>query len=108
RKAESGKFAELHNTGMALGVMDDAEFGMSNPVTLHNGDIVLVGTDGIWEASNTSGQMYGKERLVDLISLHKDESAQQIAYSVVESVLDFCSGASQADDITLLVIKCTS
>jgi sigma-B regulation protein RsbU (phosphoserine phosphatase) len=88
--------------------MDDAEFGRSDPVTLHAGDIVLVGTDGIWEASDTSGQMYGKERLIELIGLHKDESAQQIASSVVESVLDFCSGAPQTDDITLLVIKCTN
>ncbi len=108
RKAETGKFTELHNTGMALGVMDDAEFGRSDPVTLHAGDIVLVGTDGIWEASDTSGQMYGKERLIELIGLHKDESAQQIASSVVKSVLDFCSGAPQTDDITLLVIKCTN
>lgn len=108
RKAETGEFTELHNTGMALGVMRDAEFGRSDPVTLHAGDIVLVGTDGIWEATDTSRQMYGKERLIELIDLHKDESAQQIAASVVESVLDFCSGAPQADDITLLVIKCTN
>jgi len=108
RKAETGKFAELHNTGMALGIMEDAEFGQSDPVTLHSGDIVLVGTDGIWEASDNSGQMYGKQRLTDLIGLHKDESARQIASSVVESVLDFCSGAPQTDDITLLVIKCTN
>jgi len=108
RKAETGKFTELHNTGMALGVMEDAEFGQSDPVTLGSGDIVLVGTDGIWEASDTSGQMYGKQRLIELIGLHKDESAQQIASSVVESVLDFCSGVPQTDDITLLVIKCTN
>jgi len=108
RKAETGKFGELRNTGMALGVMADAEFGQSDPVTLGSGDIVLVGTDGIWEASNTSGQMYGRQRLIDLIGLHKDESAEQIASSVVESVLDFCSGAPQTDDITLLVIKCTN
>jgi len=52
--------------------------------------------------------MYGKQRLIELIGLHKDESAQQIASSVVESVLDFCSGVPQTDDITLLVIKCTN
>ena len=107
-KAESGEFTELYNTGMALGIVYDAEFSNSDPVTLQVGDIVLVGTDGIWEATDTSGQMYGKQRLIDLIGLHKDESAQQIASSVVESVLDFYSGAPQTDDITLLVIKCTN
>ena len=74
RKAETGKFTELHNTGMALGVMDDAEFGQSDPVTLGAGDIVLVGTDGIWETSDNSGQMYGKQRLMDLIGLHKEKT----------------------------------
>lgn len=105
-KAQSGGITELPNTGMALGIMEDAEFSNSDPVTLKIGDIVLVGTDGIWEAADTSDQMYGKERLIELIRQRKDESAKQIAACVVESVLDFCSGAPQTDDITLLVIKC--
>lgn len=105
--AESGKFTEMENTGMPLGVMDDAQFGQANPVTLCAGDIVVIGTDGIWEAHNASDQMYGKKRLVDLISSHKDKSARQIASLVVESVLEFCADTPPADDITLLVIKCT-
>ena len=105
--AESGKFTEMENTGMPLGVMDDAQFGQADPVTLCAGDIVVIGTDGIWEARNASSRMYGKERLIDLISSHKDKSARQIASLVVESVLEFCSDTPPADDITLLVIKCT-
>lgn len=105
--AESGKFTELDNTGMPLGIMDDAQFGQADPVTLQAGDIVVIGTDGIWEAHNASGRMYGKERLTDLISLHKSKSARQIASLVVESVLEFCSDTAPADDITLLVIRCT-
>ena len=106
--AESRKFIEMENTGMPLGVMDDAQFDQVDPVTLCVGDIVIVGTDGIWEAQNASDQMYGKGRLIDLISLYKDKSAQQIASLVVESVLEFCSDTPPADDITLLVIKCTN
>ena len=105
-KAESGDIIELPNTGMALGIMDDAKFSKSDPVALQVGDIALVGTDGIWEAANTSGQMYGKERLIDVVRRHRDKSANQLASTVVESVLDFCSGAPQTADITLLVIKC--
>jgi len=104
--AESAEFTELQNTGMPLGIMDDAQFGREGPVTLKAGDIVLVGTDGIWEARTVTEEMYGKDRLIDLISASKNESAEKIASSVVQSVLDFCSGAAQADDITLLVIKC--
>jgi len=104
--AESGNFTELENTGMPLGIMDDAQFDQADAVTVRTGDIVVIGTDGIWEAHNAPGQMYGKERLTDLISSHKDKSARQIASLVVESVLEFCSDTTPADDITLLVIKC--
>jgi len=102
---DSGKFTEMENTGMPLGIMQDAHFGQADPITLCAGDIVVVGTDGIWEAHNPTGRMYGKERLTDLIRLHKDKSARQIASSVVESVLEFCSDTAPTDDITLLVIK---
>ena len=105
-KAKSTEFTELENTGMPVGIMDDAQFSQGGPITMESGDIVLIGTDGIWEAFNASGQMYGKERLVDLIKEYKDESAQQMASSVVESVLDLCSGTALTDDVTLLVIKC--
>jgi sigma-B regulation protein RsbU (phosphoserine phosphatase) len=105
--SESDNFSEMDNTGIPLGIMYEAQFEQADPVTLWSGDIVVVGTDGIWEAQNASGRMYGKERLIELIRLHKDKSARQIASLVVESVLEFCSDTPPADDITLLVIKCT-
>jgi len=105
--AETGKFTSMENTGMPLGIMEDAQFDQADPVTLQAGDIVVIGTDGIWEAHNTSGQMYGKQRLIDLISVKKGKSAREIASSVVESVLEFCLDTAPADDVTLLVIKCT-
>lgn len=104
--AQSAEFSELQNTGMPLGIMDDAEFGQADPIALRTGDIAIVGTDGIWEARNASEEQYGKERLLDLIVTHKDESAEEIASAVVDSVLDFCSDSAPADDITLVVIKC--
>jgi len=105
--AESDNFTEMENTGMPLGVSYDAKFDQAEPVTLYVGDVVVIGTDGIWEASNASGQMYGKERLIELIRLNKDKSAGQITSLVVESVMEFCSDTPPVDDITLLVIKCT-
>ena len=106
--AQTGEFSELDNTGMPLGIMEDAEFGQADPITLKIGDIMMIGTDGIWEARNTSDETYGKKRLLDLIIDHKDESAEQIASIVVKSVLDFCSDCAPTDDITLVVIKCTA
>ncbi|OHB76017.1 MAG: hypothetical protein A2Z25_22225 [Planctomycetes bacterium RBG_16_55_9] len=107
-RAQSAEFSDLENTGMPLGIMGDAEFGQADRVTLLAGDIVIIGTDGIWEARNASDEMYGKERLLNLISAHKDESAGQMASSVVASVLEFCSDSAPTDDITLVVIKCVA
>lgn len=105
--ADSGKFSEMENTGMPLGIMEDAQFGQAEPVKLQAGDIIVIGTDGIWEARNASNEMYGKERLNDLIRSNKEKTASQIASLVVESVLKFCSDTPPTDDITLVVIKCT-
>lgn len=106
-KAETGRFSEMENTGMPIGITEDARFKQDGPVTLRAGDIVLIGTDGIWEAFNSSGQMFGKERLSGLIVEQRDQTAEQIVSAVVESVLEFSAGAVRTDDITLLVIKCT-
>lgn len=97
----------MANTGIPLGIEEDAKFEQGGPVTLRAGDIVLIGTDGIWEAFNASGRMYGKERLNTLMGEQSHQSAEQIASAVVESVLEFSAGAARTDDITLLVIKCT-
>jgi sigma-B regulation protein RsbU (phosphoserine phosphatase) len=106
-RQESDTFEELPNTGPLTGYMKDMPYEQAGPVTLETGDILLVGTDGIWEAESTDGQPYGKERLYELIRAHKDHSAQQIVDMIIESVEDFCAPVAPTDDVTLIVIKAT-
>ncbi|MHC4773622.1 MAG: PP2C family protein-serine/threonine phosphatase [Planctomycetota bacterium] len=103
RKANT--FEELPNTGPLTGYMKDMPYEQAGPVTLETADILLVGTDGIWEAEDPNGKPYGKERLYDLIRKYQDNSAQEIVDVVVESVEDFCAPTAPADDVTLIVIK---
>ncbi|MHC4881221.1 MAG: SpoIIE family protein phosphatase [Planctomycetota bacterium] len=103
RKADA--FEELPNTGPLTGYMKDMPYEQAGPVTLETDDVLLVGTDGIWEAENPDAEPYGKERLHELIQMYKDRSAQQIVDVVVESVEDFCAPVAPADDVTLIVIK---
>ncbi len=100
-------FSELPNTGMVLGVLDDAEFTRCGPITLNPGDIVLVGTDGIWEAQGPDGAMYGKSRLMDTMRQHRDNSAEDLCQAVMDSVIAFCNKAPIIDDITLIAVKCS-
>ena len=99
------RFEELPNTGPLTGYMKNMPYEQAGPVTLEPGDVLLVGTDGIWEAESSSGQSYGKERLHELIRTCKTQSAQQIVDAVIQSVEEFCLPATPEDDVTLIVIK---
>jgi sigma-B regulation protein RsbU (phosphoserine phosphatase) len=72
---------------------------------LSEGQIIAVGTDGIWEAFNLDGEMFGKDRLRELIRSNADQSAGTILNTVYEELKQFTAGRKNEDDITLVIIK---
>ncbi len=104
-RRSTGKFEELPNTGVPLGIMEDATFDSVEPVTLESGDVVAIGTDGIWEAANAAGDMFGKDRMREVLSACADSSAAEIHNAVVAAVNEFLGQTHQQDDITLVIIK---
>jgi sigma-B regulation protein RsbU (phosphoserine phosphatase) len=104
-RRRTGKIEELANTGIPLGIFDGAEYGPERMVTLESGDLVVIGTDGIWEASNPAGEMFGRQRLRDLLSAGADMTADEIHAGVVDAVKSFRGEHPQEDDITLVVIR---
>ncbi|HEX7959912.1 MAG TPA: SpoIIE family protein phosphatase [Terriglobales bacterium] len=70
------------------------------------GDAVLLYTDGITEALNDEGEEFGEERLLQAARQHRELSLQELLSSVAEKARRF-SPDEQADDITLIVAKCT-
>ncbi len=91
--------------GMPLGIIEEAVFEKGEPIRMAPGDMLLVGTDGIWEAFDPDGEQFGKERLMTMLSEHVDDSAEQVCQAVIEAVKAFRGPAPQTDDITLIVIK---
>jgi sigma-B regulation protein RsbU (phosphoserine phosphatase) len=65
----------------------------------------MMGTDGIWEAQNPHGKMFGKERFKDIIRENADRPAKDIIQGVIEAVDRFCHPLEKADDVTLVVTK---
>jgi len=102
---QTGRIEELPNTGMPVGLMEEASYEQLGPVFLQAGDVVVVGTDGIWEARDRRGEMFGKERLRDIITKRADEPAERICSRIIEEVTEFMGSTAQSDDITLVVIK---
>lgn len=101
----TGEFEELKGNGLALGVIDGFKYIEYQRNDLDNGQIITIGTDGIWEAVNTRGQMFGKKRLLDIIGKNAVASADDILNAVYVELNQFMSGTKPEDDITLVIIK---
>jgi sigma-B regulation protein RsbU (phosphoserine phosphatase) len=72
---------------------------------LREGQIILLGTDGIWEARNDSGEMFGKEPIYQALRRHGEADAHGILTACIDSLERFRDGAAVEDDVTLIVIK---
>jgi phosphoserine phosphatase RsbU/P len=99
------KFEELKGDGIALGVKEDFTYIENIKAGLTNGQIIAIGTDGIWEAFNGQGEMFGKDRFRDVIRRKAGEPAGNILSAVYDNLHQFTMGQQSKDDITLVIIK---
>lgn len=98
------RFTELDGPGMALGIDPNFVFEGRRAGLGRSGQIILIGTDGIWEAHNAAGEMFGKARLRAIIRRHHRAPAAALRDAVFET-LDAFTDTRTEDDITLAVIK---
>jgi sigma-B regulation protein RsbU (phosphoserine phosphatase) len=92
--------------GIVLGVSPDAAYAQV-VVPIGPGDIVVLYTDGLTEATNERGELYTIDRLCEDIVRHRDAPAQELADSVFATVRAFASNELR-DDSTILVLRVTS
>ena len=71
---------------------------------LHPGDLVLAHTDGVIEASNSSGQEWGIDGLLQAAEARRTQSADELVESILDS-MDAFSGGVQTDDATVAVLR---
>ncbi|UCD80954.1 MAG: SpoIIE family protein phosphatase [Desulfobacterales bacterium] len=98
-------FTDLGGRGMALGVNPGYDYREGGVIDLSGGQVLLIGTDGLWETQNPFYEMFGKNRLEAIIRRHSKTSADTILGSIIHGVQEFRGSAKQEDDITLAVIK---
>ena len=94
----------LRQTGMVLGPSRDAAYSRGF-VTLDVGDVLVLYTDGIVEATDARDQEFGIDRLKRVIAQNRDRTADEIVNAILQGVAAFTRGAVPQDDRTLLVIR---
>ena len=71
----------------------------------HQGDVLVLYSDGIPEARNRQGDMFDEDRLEDILMAHRDQSAEAVKQAVLAALADYCQGVDQDDDVTLVVAR---
>ncbi len=101
---EGGVFMELGGRHPALGVSAEAVFRVSRG-EIHRGQVLVIGTDGIWETENEVGECFGKERLKAAVRRASPGTADEILSAVFADLESFGGRLARRDDVTLVVAK---
>ncbi|WP_303721823.1 SpoIIE family protein phosphatase [Malonomonas rubra] len=104
---DQDKIIELPPNDIPLGIAAKARYTPPSPFQLKTGDILLVGTDGLWETRNPQGEMFRSDRLRQIIASHREKDAQSIYQIIMQKITDFRRNLAAEDDMTLMVIKVT-
>ena len=91
-------------TGIALGAMGGMAYEGAS-LLLNKGDLLVMYTDGVTEAMNQQGELFGEARLEQALEGNAQDTTQQLIDKIMEAIKHHVKGAEQSDDITLLVIK---
>lgn len=100
-------FRELTGGGLALGILAGKTYEVFSG-QLEQDEWVVLGTDGIWEARRADGEMFGKDRLREVIATHCHGSAQDLLDAILSAVTTFRGDEEQQDDITAVVLRRTA
>ncbi len=99
-----GEFtAEKIRPGFVLAGMEETKYRQGS-MMLNEGDKIFQYTDGITEATNTSDELFGMQRLADSLNRVKDKNSKEITEAVKADVDAFAGDAPQFDDITMLCL----
>jgi serine phosphatase RsbU (regulator of sigma subunit) len=98
-------FHELNGGNMSLGLKKKVEYDEHVFTDVKSGQIYMASTDGLWEAFNKNEEMFGKDRVRDLIRRLADLSAEEICERINAALSKFLEGKNLDDDLTFVIVK---
>ena len=99
-----GQVETLHCPGIALGVLEEIQL-QEKEAHLAPGDMLVLYTDGVTEAINADEEEFDIERLTEIVTARRHESASEILADVDQAVTAFVAGQPQFDDVTLVIAR---
>jgi sigma-B regulation protein RsbU (phosphoserine phosphatase) len=99
-----GRCEKLNLVGFPLGLFDEVSYGEWS-TTLDPGDMLVFYSDGVTDAANGRGELYGTQRLADLLAANASLTAGEFADLALADVERFAEGTAAGDDITLVILK---
>jgi sigma-B regulation protein RsbU (phosphoserine phosphatase) len=96
--------SRLKTGGLVLGIMEEFRFE-EETVEMNPGDIIAIYSDGVIDAVNSIDEAFGEERLLQIVTGHRQVSAGTLVDKIVEAVQTHSADAPQLDDITIVVLK---
>lgn len=102
------RFEELKGPGVALGIDKNYTYQQQKSDNLLTNQILVLTTDGIYEARNKEGTFFGRKRLKAIIRKNGEKSAEDILDRIIEEHTHFTSGTSREDDCTVVIVKAVS
>jgi serine phosphatase RsbU (regulator of sigma subunit) len=106
-RSNESRCTTISADGVLLGVFRDARFAEVS-LKLRDGDIVVFYTDGITERSDAAGELFGVDRLKDLVVAHRDKEPEAMIDAVFEALDRFAGSRENEDDLTIVVMKQTA
>ncbi len=107
-KKADGNYEYLRSrAGFVLAGMEGIRYRQFE-ITLDEGDMLYLYTDGVTEATNGNNELYSEEHLLEFINQHKEDNPQTLLSAIKEDIDQFVGEAPQFDDITMLSLKIKS
>ncbi len=103
----SGEIESFDADTIPFGLIRDGFMAPVREISLHQGDLVVIASDGIFEAVNHVNDQFGLERTIEAIRAERSLGAHEIIKRLMERVQSFADGAPSQDDQTIIVVKRT-
>ena len=100
----NGEVEQMDATGTVIGVHEDFHYE-ENRLTLTAGDTIVLYTDGVTEAQNEQGELFGEQRLLEFVRDHHREQLSTIIHGLIREIDRFTTLPEPADDLTVIALR---